>query len=233
MLGTLQHPPMPVEDNADFKLLKVRTEDRQDAVNFLLSDFLCNEPLSMALAVTPEEGKPFFELLVDSCLSCNASYLIRGKGDEISAMAINKIGALSDDGTYDAIDPLLFGPKCSKLADLLNHMAQYLAEHREKCALPAKRDYLEIEILSVHSNWIGQGLAKKLLNASIEEAKSRGCAFAITVATNVASQQLFAKWGFETLHKVMHKEYLDKQGCQIFNCKNNPTDCAKLMVKRW
>ncbi|KHJ41237.1 acetyltransferase, GNAT family [Trichuris suis] len=221
------------EKKTDFKLVQVTKEDKEDVVNFLLSDFLHEEPLSMTLKATQQEARPFFDQLIRACLPSDASYLIRGKSDQIVAMLINKIASLNDDDTYDKIDVPASEPKFSKLADLLNHMAQYMVEHREQFTLPVKRDYLEMEILSVHRNSIGQGLAKKLVDASVELAKNRGCAFATAVATNIASQQLFSKLGFETLYTLMHKDYVDNRGRQIFDCKNNPTDCAKLMVKRW
>ncbi|CDW53551.1 putative atp synthase f1 delta subunit [Trichuris trichiura] len=193
-----------------FKLAKVTKEDKEDVVNFLLSDFLKEEPLSMTLKATPQEAKPFFDQLIGMCLPSDASYVVRGEGDQIVAMLINKIATLHDDGTYDKIDSPKFESKFSTL-----------------------RDYMEMEILSVHRNLTGRGLAKKLVVASIELAKNRGCAFASTIATNIASQQLFSKLGFETLYTLMHKDYMDNQGRQIFDCGSNPTDCAKLMVKRW
>ncbi len=78
-----------------------------------------------------------------------------------------------------------------------------------------------------------KGIAQRLIEMNIKAGKEAGCDAALTTATSHKSQQLFGKkLGFETTRTIMHSDFLDENGEQIFNCKDGITNCGKLMVLR-
>uniref|UniRef100_A0A914L252 N-acetyltransferase domain-containing protein n=1 Tax=Meloidogyne incognita TaxID=6306 RepID=A0A914L252_MELIC len=89
----------------------------------------------------------------------------------------------------------------------------------EKCVL-------KLEIISVHPIL---GLASNLLKKSIEIARVAECSHIITSATAVASQNLFKKFGFKTVHKVLFNDFLE-DGEPVFKNLHDNGSGAELML---
>ncbi len=77
------------------------------------------------------------------------------------------------------------------------------------------------------------GIAQRLIQMTIKAGKEAGCDAVVVTATSHRSQQLFEKkLGFETMRTIMHSDYLDENGEQIFKCRDGSTICGKIMVLR-
>ncbi len=88
-------------------------------------------------------------------------------------------------------------------------------------------------MVSVRPDHYRMGIAQRLIQMTIKAGKEEGCDAVVVAATSHRTQQLFdKKLGFETTKTIMHSDYLNKNGEQIFKCRDGSTICGKMMVFR-
>uniref|UniRef100_A0AC35UGT4 N-acetyltransferase domain-containing protein n=1 Tax=Rhabditophanes sp. KR3021 TaxID=114890 RepID=A0AC35UGT4_9BILA len=218
-------------------IVEASPEHRQEILDFLLSDFLLNEPLNASLQLEKNEGLPFFGGLVDSCLKDNISYLSRYVDDgSIAAVSFRLYNSLKIKNMSYARKEEKFlynsnikekAEKTDKIVALLNKLEEHMWED-----IPSQiNNVINCVFLSVSSTHARKNLATHLILHTIQKIDKAKFQAVITETSAYKSQQLFKKLGFSVLYEVFHKDWLDSNGQQIFNCLDG-TDRIQLNFKK-
>lgn len=86
---------------------------------------------------------------------------------------------------------------------------------------------LKIEIVSVRGDQTRKGIANRLINYGLDDAKRLyGCQGIAAEATAYNSQRMFAKNGYRVLYEIVHTDWLDENGKQILSCKDGTISSA-------
>ena len=103
-----------------------------------------------------------------------------------------------------------------------------------RCQSPGPQFYCQSApvILCVNTVEYGRrGIASKLVELSMENARALGCTGALATLTAYASQCLFLKAKFEILKVINHEAFVDDNGKRLINCKDG-TNKGQLVFKR-
>jgi len=221
----------PTEQTAvDWRIVLAGEEDLDDILKFMLGDFLSTEPMNECLEVKEEEAKVFFTDIIKCALSEPiVSYVVRNSQGQIIAVRLSSLIRRSqpiDGAAFNSqYPPEIIGKICAILHEL---------EGRIWSLVPSDIDCLiSWLVLSVDHGYKRRGIAQALLNHRVDELKSKlGCQGAVTEASAYNSQQLFRKLGYQSLFEILHSEWRDENGAQIFKCKD-ATDRVTLEFKRF
>ncbi|KFD53108.1 hypothetical protein M514_17217 [Trichuris suis] len=213
--------------SGEYILQVAKMDNLLELVDFVLNNYLPREPLYDALGTTKERDRPGVTSLVDVALRESVSFFFRDKGGKIAACVLNSLVTV-EHGSVEPQQRLTYSPTFLKISSFLS----IVKDHLDPSILANANFYMEVTLLSVSPKSTGRGLAKKLIEASLERAKQLQCAFVLAVATGFKSQTLFAKCGFESVYTVPYKDYLDSSGKQLFECRNSEDESAKLMLRR-
>ncbi len=92
---------------------------------------------------------------------------------------------------------------------------------------------LRLYVISVRPDYYRKGIGQRMFEMTMKAGKEAGCVAALGAATSHRTQQyLEKKLGFETTRTIMHSDYLDENGEQIFKCRDGLTNCGKMMMIR-
>lgn len=78
-------------------------------------------------------------------------------------------------------------------------------------------------ILSVHTAHTRRGLARRLLEHRLDEARAQGCEGVVCTTSAIGSQRLLEKLGYTSLYTVQLANWLDKSGAVIFEPSDGTT----------
>ncbi|CAD1478623.1 unnamed protein product, partial [Heterotrigona itama] len=70
---------------------------------------------------------------------------------------------------------------------------------------------LEIKIISVDSNWRGKGIAKELVEKSLEIGKEKGFHITRVDCSSFFSGKLCLRLGFEQIYELNYTDYVDEE----------------------
>ncbi|KAK6020924.1 hypothetical protein OSTOST_13414 [Ostertagia ostertagi] len=90
---------------------------------------------------------------------------------------------------------------------------------------------MKIDIICVSSEAKGHGLGKELTRRSIEIARSEGCDWVATAATAAASQAVFSRMGFQSLHEIPYSSFREN-GNVVFKNLHDGCESGKFMALR-
>uniref|UniRef100_A0A5S6QZ69 N-acetyltransferase domain-containing protein n=1 Tax=Trichuris muris TaxID=70415 RepID=A0A5S6QZ69_TRIMR len=211
----------------EYILLVAKMDNLMELVDFALNNYLPREPLHDALGTAKERDRPGVVSQVDIALRDSVSFFFRDKGGKIAACVLNSLVTV-DNGSSEPQERLTYSPTLLKISNFLS----IVKERVDPTLVSNASFYMEMMQLSVSPKSTGRGLAKKLIEASLERAKQLQCAFVLAVATGYKSQALFAKCRFESVHTLAYKDYLDNDGKPVFQCRNSEDESAKLMLRR-
>lgn len=117
-------------------------------------------------------------------------------------------------------------PRESVIFDFLQKMEEdqnVFANLTNKCGL-------ELCMLTVQEAHCGKGIARKLVEATVELAKEKKLSFVEAVPTSPATLHLFESLGFQTITEMRLLDYLLDDGKPAFPLAS-PTDSARYVVK--
>ncbi|KAE8748356.1 hypothetical protein FOCC_FOCC004992 [Frankliniella occidentalis] len=215
--------------DAELRLSGPIPEDRfDDVIAHLRWSFFADEPLNRSVALC-ERGQPHRELEEHARATLRDSLsemVLDTTTNQVVGVALNGVllpGDLDeaqsklsdmDDAKFRRIFGLLYS--VNKRLDLFD------AYHVDRI--------FECRILSVDNRYRGRGLARQLLERSIETAKAAGFQLVKEDATGLFSQRAADSMGFQTVHELPYEEYKDEAGRIVFPIEA-PHKSLKIMVK--
>uniref|UniRef100_A0A914WRJ0 aralkylamine N-acetyltransferase n=1 Tax=Plectus sambesii TaxID=2011161 RepID=A0A914WRJ0_9BILA len=188
-------------------------------MNFLLEHFCYSEPTNVAVDLTPDEARTFWPDIVNGALVDPVSLIVFDDKDVIVAVRLCSIAnrGENEDGSADAIDPDL---PLSALT-IVKLLTQVEADLWNLVPDDVNR-LLKIDIVSVRGDQTRKGIANRLINWKLDDAKRVfGCQGIAAEATAFNSQRMFEKNGYRVLYEVVHKDLLDESGKPIIACKDD------------
>lgn len=204
-------------------------EERFDEViAHLRCSFFADEPLNRSVRLC-ERGQPHRELEEHArhTLRDNLSEMaLDAATGQVVGVALNGVlwpgdldqaqAKLSDmnDAKFRRIFGLLYS--VNKRLDL------FAAYHVDRI--------FECRILSVDHRYRGRGLARTLLQRSLQAAKDAGFELVKEDATGLFSQRAADSMGFQTLYEMRYEDYKDEHGSVAFPTEE-PHKSLKIMVK--
>ncbi|KRZ80086.1 Dopamine N-acetyltransferase [Trichinella papuae] len=207
-----------------YQLQLIEEEHLEEVLEFLLTDFVHDEPLDKAVQLTAEEARTGYRQLISRCMRNAVSYMFRDSGTgKIVACALNELGTVGQQTHAD------FSGHSKKFQTVFT-LVDNLKSDMHTLLVPDSK-YLEIVLLSVGTTSRGLGLAKRLTERSITMAMHWQCRYVISVATNGRSQSLFRKFGLTVRRAIAFEDYF-KDGQQVFVVDDNTTTDAQLMVRK-
>lgn len=102
-----------------------------------------------------------------------------------------------------------------KSADVL-HFLSYIDEKANYCNRLQIPEALHMHIVSVHKNYLGRGIAKKLLEFCIENAKQLKFRAVTVDCTNYYTAKIATKLDFKLISIVTYDEYNEHIGKKLF-----------------
>ncbi|KAK0413087.1 hypothetical protein QR680_006591 [Steinernema hermaphroditum] len=208
----------------NLRVVKVCEDDFDQIYEFLCKDFLYMEPLNASVGLTKEEAQDFHKDIVKECLQFPLSYAMKNEKEEIVGVRLSNIVRRPREGDHKIHFPPHYKSwKSNEIFKLVSEVEGKIWDlvpyecHRVMC----------VSIISVDREYGRRGIGRTLIEHNLHEVKSIGCQGVITELSAMKSQQLFLKkLGFTKLHEILHKDWLDSDGNQIFKCKDGTDRCV-------
>ncbi|XP_050476184.1 arylalkylamine N-acetyltransferase 1-like isoform X1 [Bombus huntii] len=213
----------------DYQIQSVTKDDKLRVLNFLKRYFFRDEPLNQSIQLLA--GREDF-----TCTELE-QYSLTSLENDLNLMAVLSDGTLVGVVLNGKMDPpcdeephyisKCRNPKFKKILQLLHHVDQKVNCEENFHGL----DVLEIKIISVDCEWRGRGVAKALLERTLEIGKERGFQMARADCSSSFSGKLCARMGFERVYELNYADYLDEDGNPIFSPESPHTEIVSY-IKR-
>ncbi|TKR89096.1 hypothetical protein L596_013249 [Steinernema carpocapsae] len=219
---------MVISTKADaLRVVKLSKADKNNIFEFMMKDFLHNESLNCSVGLTENDADAVFRANIDHCLKTPISYAMKNDSNEIVGMRLCSVLQRPVRNQENEPCPDFGNWKANALFSFVSHL-----ENQIWNAIPSSWNTLmSMSFISVDKNYGNRGIGKILLEHNMDEIKAIGCQAIVTEATAYKSQQLFIKkLGYIPAYEILHRDWLDEHGNQIFRCTDG-TDRAILAYK--
>lgn len=210
----------------DLKFEIAKKEQLDEILEFLLDSFRKDEPISRAVGMTREDGYQIIKDLVEEGLAGPVSFVCTNEENQIVGVRLNAVIDMKDKKFKSEPAP---EKQYTDVARTIDSFLDVICEDLPQL-LPDCNKLLKFIIVSVHPNYQRRGIARKLVELSMDKGKELGCEYVSTAATAINSQKMFEKLQFKTLRIIEHKDFC-QNGRQLICCDDGTT-CGKLMVKK-
>uniref|UniRef100_A0A1I8AMH6 aralkylamine N-acetyltransferase n=1 Tax=Steinernema glaseri TaxID=37863 RepID=A0A1I8AMH6_9BILA len=212
------------ENSENLRVVKVCEDDSEQIYEFLCKDFLHSEPLNASVELTKEEAEDFHRDIVKECLQFPLSYAMKNEKDEIVAVRLSNILRRRREGDHHVDFPPHY--KSWKSNEIFKLITEVEGKIWDLVPYECHR-VMSVSIISVDAGYGRRGIAKTLLEHNLHEVKSIGCQGVITELSAIKSQKLFLeKLGYTKLYEVLHTDWRNSEGKQIFKCKDDTDRCV-------
>ncbi|KAL0106029.1 hypothetical protein PUN28_016032 [Cardiocondyla obscurior] len=202
-------------DSMDYHIEVIKKDDKMKVLKFLRRFFFRDEPLNQSIQLIPEGEDSTCIELEEYCSNSSLD-------NNLSLMAVSSSGAVIGVVLNGKMDPpsneepeyiqLCKNAKFKKILRLLHHVDKNV----NKDGRFQDANVLEIRIISVDTNWRGKGVAKTLMEKTIEVAKEQEFHYVRADCTSFFSGKLCERIGFHVIHTLNYNEYVDENGKPIF-----------------
>lgn len=206
--------PKPV--GMDYHIQTVTKDDKLRILKFLRRFFFRDEPLNHSIQLIPESEDSTCLELEDYCSTSTME-------NNLSLMAVSTNGAIvgvtlngkMEPSAEDEPEYILTckNPKFKKILRLLHYVDRNVTQEGHFQGL----NTLEIRIISVDTNWRGKGIAKALLEKTMEIGREKGFHIVRADCSSFFSGKLCTGLGFEQIYTLPYAEYVDEEGKPIFS----------------
>ncbi|XP_014470404.1 PREDICTED: dopamine N-acetyltransferase-like isoform X2 [Dinoponera quadriceps] len=200
----------------DYHIEIINKDDKLRVLKFLRRFFFRDEPLNQYIKLIPEGEDSTCIELEDYC--SNASL-----GNNFSLMAVSASGAIVGVILNGKMDPpsseepeYIWSCTNVKFKKILR-LLRYVDERVNAGGQFRDLNIMEIRIISVDTNWRGQGIAKALIEKTVEIAKEQEFHYVRADCTSLFSAKLCARAGFDMVYKLDYSDYVDDDGKPIFS----------------
>jgi ribosomal protein S18 acetylase RimI-like enzyme len=176
-----------------------QAEDVGALVPLLARAFAGHDPPAVALGLTVEDFVPYMAAVTAGRVSVGLTIVAR---DLASG---NLAGGLAaEDAALPAqLDPRILSPKFAPMYELIGDMDATITD-----PVPIEPgSVLHVFMLGVAEPFARRGIAQCLVDACLANAAALGYRVAVTEATNLVSQHIFAKRGFVTRAEASYADY--------------------------
>jgi len=212
----------------EISIVKPGPEHIDQITRLLQESFVPREPLSVALGLTWEDETNGFGTNAETIVRDGCSFVALNPEGRVVGCSISSVSNVErgHDPEHDFI-PIAGETAKLKLARtiLRGLMSGWTKE------VPDCRTILEFGILCVEAQYAGRRIGERLVERSLRLAEELRVDYIYTVATNLRTQRVFAKLGFDTMRTKNCDEFLDEAGNQVLKMSDGTT-CLKWMVKR-
>jgi ribosomal protein S18 acetylase RimI-like enzyme len=189
----------------------MRTEHREKVLELVTDTFFRDEPLNKCLVFDiPHEPAEFAELVISIALEDQCSFVaIDTQTQKIIGVILNLIKHRLTLNDVDKFDINNFqSEKLRFILGVLKHVHGNIDLFHE---MNTDR-LLHIVIIAIDAHYRGLRLTEKLIQASLERAKTEfHLTAAFSEATSLYSSKAFRKQGFQIYHEIIYIKYDDKR----------------------
>ncbi|XP_012348903.1 dopamine N-acetyltransferase isoform X2 [Apis florea] len=200
----------------DYHIQIITKDDKLRILKFLRRFFFRDEPLNHSIELIPESED-------STCLELEEYCSMSSLENNLSLMAVSTNGAIVGVILNGKMDPpsdeepeyitTCENAKFKKILRLLNYVDRNVNRDGKFRGL----NILEIRIMSVDSNWRGKGVAKALVEKTLEIGKEKGLQICRVDCSSYFSGKLCARLGFEQIYELNYADYVDEDGNPIFS----------------
>lgn len=212
---------------------RVATPADHDAiVDFARRFFFVDEPLTIAIRLM--EGGGRCTELEDYCTESLAegnSLVVENEDGELVGMTLNALKRRKEGPCEPEVLPPPEGLPNTKFRNIVRLLDEADVQADVFGRFPDVDGFVDIKILSVHPDQRGKGIAKRLIDQSRELARAQGVPMVRCVCTSFYTRKAVARLGFEHVHTMPYKSFVDDQGRVVFNTEH-PHDNVETYVVR-
>ncbi|XP_034239246.1 dopamine N-acetyltransferase [Thrips palmi] len=212
---------------------RVATPADADAiVDFARRFFFVDEPLTIAIRLM--EGGGRCTELEDYCTESLAegnSLVSENADGEVVGIVLNGIKRRIEGPCEPEELPPPEGQANTKFRHIVRLLDEADAQADVFGRFPDVDAYVDIKILSVHPDYRGKGIAKQLIDQSRELTRAQGMSMVRCVCTSFYTHKAVARLGFQHVHTMPYKSFVDEQGRVVFDTEP-PHDNVETYVAR-
>ncbi|XP_063978800.1 arylalkylamine N-acetyltransferase 1-like isoform X2 [Diachasmimorpha longicaudata] len=203
------------ETTMDYHIRTVTADAKPKVLAFLRRFFFRDEPLNHSIGLIPEgENSTCIELeeYSMSSLEQNLSLMAVASSGAIVGVQINGTTESPEEEEEPDYIKACENAKFKKILKLLHHVDQEVDVLKR---YPEKK-IMDIRIISVDSNWRGQGVAAALFEKTIEIGRELGYDLIRTDCSSHFTARLCKRLGFEEIYSLEYADYVDESGKPVF-----------------
>lgn len=199
-----------------WEIAPASSEDTDTMYRLLETSFFCQEPAMKRLF--EEEGLPPLECCMSiQALGQGLSFKVLSASGEVIAAALNLNKESLDDSKIASFEPM------QKMLSFFNFVDDNSLGH--------EKNWLTIQVLTVHPSWRRLGIAEALVQATVELSAKKKYRGVRVMCTSVFTARLFEKKGWELVYSLPYAEYKNSEGGTVF-CPDPPHNAVSVYVKR-
>jgi len=201
--------------------------------------FSYQEPITRAVGASPSDVVQFYHDICEGCFNSPLS-ILAFDGDRLAGFVLSYAKEITPGSNSkpnhslqlkkDYVSEISAGPYPNHPS---NQLIVYIEEVEKDLEnfLPRCKKYFKIDILFVHPNYTGRGLAKKLVERALQLAVESNCQYAATCATAKVSAHIFNKFGFTCVREIPFTSFREN-GVPVYSNLHDGNTSGKLMVLR-
>ncbi|GMR55597.1 hypothetical protein PMAYCL1PPCAC_25792 [Pristionchus mayeri] len=191
---------------------------------FLLSDFLFAPSINAAIGLTRDDTYVRYREFIEENIN-GTSVVVRDDNGDVVGVRLSGYEDRHDEPARTGLDA--YGPRLYQIRKIIAEINKGKWE-----LIPEDIDRLfDIKLISVAERCRGRGIGKELLIFGLDIARKVGAGGAFAEAVATVSQGLFAKNGYSVIREIVHEEWLDDEGKQVFVCPDG-TKTMQLVFRR-
>jgi len=176
-----------------------RPEEVAEMVRVLAATFARHDPPAVAVGLAPEDFETFLTTVSATAGNDGLTVVARDIGSGSMAGALLN----EDAGRAAELDPGAISPRFGPIFDLFGEIEERIGD----TGPIEPGTTLHLFMLGVDERFAGRGIAQRLVEASLANGAALRYRTAVTEATNLVSQHIFAKVGFVTRAQASYGDY--------------------------
>ncbi|XP_076051018.1 arylalkylamine N-acetyltransferase 1-like [Oratosquilla oratoria] len=217
----------PAEDCLTYSF--TTPDDVDDVIHFYKHEFIPREPMAMGMSLTWDDQRDCVMSIMHEWCSCETTAIARdpAKDNKIVGIRLCKFADKDSGKTFLKLLEASTG-KMRIFMEILCKVQDGYDPFEEE----GVDKVLEYVSLGVDKNYSGRGIADRMCKMSEERAKELGAQYARVQSTNIRSQKIFRKMGFEVRSSIDYATY-EVDGEKVFDVsKMGESTCIQSMTKK-